>query len=122
MEQHLNRFVDTYTKAIKENNAAIFAGAGLSMPTGFVNWKNLLREIAAELNLDIDKENDLIAIAQYHYNEKGNNRHKLNQLLIDEFTQGTSVTKNHKILAALPIQTYWTTNYDKLIEKAIEEE
>ncbi len=122
MEQHLNRFVDTYTKAIKENNAAIFAGAGLSIPAGFVNWKNLLRDIAAELNLDIDKENDLIAIAQYHYNEKGNNRHKLNQLLIEEFTQGTSVTTNHKILAALPIQTYWTTNYDKLIEKAIEEE
>lgn len=122
MEQHLSRFVDTYTKAIKECNAAIFAGAGLSIPVGFVNWKNLLRDIAAELNLDIDKENDLIAIAQYHYNEKGNNRHRLNQLLIDEFTQGTSVTVNHRILAELPIQTYWTTNYDKLIEKAIEEE
>jgi hypothetical protein len=122
MEQHLNRFVDTYTKAIKENNAAVFAGAGLSIQAGFVNWKNLLRDIAAELNLDVDKENDLIAIAQYHYNEKGNSRHKLNQLLIDEFTLGTSVTTNHKILAALPIKTYWTTNYDKLIEKAIEEE
>lgn len=122
MEQHLNRFVDTFSKAIKENNSAIFAGAGLSIPAGFVNWKNLLRDIAAELNLDIDRENDLIAIAQYHFNEKGNNRHKLNQLLIDEFTQGTTVTTNHKLLAALPIQTYWTTNYDKLIEKAIEEE
>lgn len=122
MEQHLNRFVDTYTKAIKENNAAIFAGAGLSIQAGFVNWKNLLRDIAADLNLDIDKENDLIAVAQYHYNEKGNNRHKLNQLLIDEFTHGTSVTTNHKILASLPIQTYWTTNYDKLIEKSIDEE
>ena len=122
MEKHLSRFVDVFTKAVKENNAAIFAGAGLSIPAGFVNWKNLLRDIAAELNLDIDKENDLIAIAQYHYNEKGNNRHKLNQLLIDEFTQGTSVSRNHEILAALPIQTFWTTNYDKLIEKAIEEE
>lgn len=122
MEAHLNRFVDIYTKAIKDNNAAIFAGAGLSIPVGFVNWKNLLRDIAADLKLDIDKENDLIAIAQYHYNEKGNNRHRLNQLLIDEFTQGTSVTQNHRILASLPIQTYWTTNYDKLIEKAIEEE
>lgn len=122
MEQHLSRFVDAYTKAIKESNAAIFAGAGLSIPAGFVNWKNLLRDIAAELKLDIDRENDLIAIAQYHYNEKGNNRHRLNQLLIDEFTQGTSVTANHRILAGLPIQTYWTTNYDKLIEKAIEEE
>lgn len=122
METHLSRFVEKYAKAIKNKNAAIFAGAGLSIPAGFVNWKNLLRDIAAELNLDIDKENDLIAIAQYHYNEKGNNRHRLNQLLIDEFTAGTSVTTNHKILAALPIQTYWTTNYDKLIEKAIEEE
>lgn len=122
MEAHLNRFVDIYIKAIKDNNAAIFAGAGLSIPVGFVNWKNLLRDIAADLKLDIDKENDLIAIAQYHYNEKGNNRHRLNQLLIDEFTQGTSVTQNHRILASLPIQTYWTTNYDKLIEKAIEEE
>lgn len=122
MKAHLNRFIDIYTKAIKENNAAIFAGAGLSIPAGFVNWKNLLRDIAADLKLDINRENDLIAIAQYHYNEKGNNRHRLNQLLIDEFTQGTSVTQNHKILAALPIQTYWTTNYDKLIEKAIEEE
>lgn len=122
MEQHLNRFIDTFSKAIKENNTAIFAGAGLSIPAGFVNWKNLLRDVAAELNLDIDKENDLIAIAQYHYNEKGNNRHKLNQLLIEEFTHGTSITQNHKLLARLPIQTYWTTNYDKLIEKAIEEE
>jgi len=87
-----------------------------------VNWKHLLKDIAADLNLDIDKENDLIAIAQYHYNEKGNKRHRLNQLLIDEFTQGTSVTANHKILAALPIQTYWTTNYDKLIEKALDQE
>lgn len=122
MEQPLISFIDTYTKAIKENNAAIFAGAGLSIPAGFVNWKNLLKDIASDLNLDIDKEHDLIAVAQYHYNEKGNKRHKLNQLLIEEFTQGTSVTPNHKILAALPIQVYWTTNYDKLIEKAIEAE
>ncbi|WP_290791841.1 SIR2 family protein [Flavihumibacter sp. UBA7668] len=121
METHLKRFVDLYTKAIKENNAAIFAGAGLSIPAGFVNWKNLLRDIASDLNLDIDKENDLIAIAQYHYNESGNNRHKLNQLLIEEFTQGARITPNHKILSSLPIQTYWTTNYDKLIEKALEE-
>jgi hypothetical protein len=122
MEAPLCRFVETFAKAIKENNAAIFAGAGLSLPAGFVNWKNLLREIAEELNLDVDKENDLVAIAQYHYNEKGNNRHKLNQLLIDEFTLGATITPNHKILASLPIQTYWTTNYDRLIEKSIEEE
>jgi hypothetical protein len=121
MQASLKLFVDTFTKEIKENNAAIFAGAGLSIPAGFVNWKNLLRNIAAELNLDVDRETDLIAIAQYHYNEKGNNRFRLNQLLIEEFTLGTSITENHQILASLPIQTYWTTNYDRLIEKSLEQ-
>lgn len=122
MDKELLQFIDTFVRAIRDNNAAIFAGAGLSIPVGFVNWKDLLREIAAELKLDVDREHDLIAVAQYHYNEKGNNRHKLNQLLIDEFTQGASVTENHKILASLPIGLYWTTNYDKLIEKALDEE
>jgi hypothetical protein len=122
MEPHLNQFINKFSKAIKEDNVAIFAGAGLSIPAGFVNWKNLLKEIAEELNLDVNQEDDLIAIAQYHYNEKGNNRHRLNQLLIEEFTRGTSITRNHKILAELPIKIYWTTNYDKLIEKSIEEE
>lgn len=86
MEQHLKRFVDAYTKAIRENTAAIFAGAWLSIPAGFVDWENLIRDIAADLNLDIDKENDLFAIAQYYFNEHGNNRHELNQLFIEKFS------------------------------------
>lgn len=120
MEQQIGRFIETYTKAIKENNAAIFAGAGLSVEAGFVNWKELMREIAADLKLIVDKENDLVAIAQYHFNEHGNNRHKLNQKLIEEFTSTARPSPNHKILASLPINTYWTTNYDKLIEKSLE--
>ncbi len=121
MNKQLNRFIDTYSKAIKESNVAIFAGAGLSIPAGYVNWKNLLRDIADELDLDVDRENDLIALAQYHFNEKGNNRHKLNQVLIEEFTRSASQTDNHRILASLPIKTYWTTNYDKLIEKSLDD-
>lgn len=122
MEQHLSHFVSTFTKSIKEKNAAIFAGAGLSAPAGFVNWKNLLRNLAQEINLDVDKENDLVAVAQYYFNEKGRNRHSLSQAIIEEFDKETSQTPipNHTILASLPIQTYWTTNYDRLIEKSLE--
>jgi hypothetical protein len=120
MEQDLISFIDSYTTAIKENNAAIFAGAGLSAPAGFVNWKELLRDIAKDLKLSVDKENDLISVAQYHVNEAGGNRSKLNQKLINEFTTTTRESLNHEILASLPIQTYWTTNYDKLIEKSLE--
>lgn len=38
----------------------------------------------------------------------------------DAFQTGKQPNVNHNILAKLPIFTYWTTNYDKLIEKALE--
>ena len=62
---------------------------------------------------------DLVTIAQYHCNQAGGNRSQLTQLILDYFGQTKNPTVNHKILAQLPIQTYWTTNYDKLIETAL---
>ena len=47
-------FKRQYVKAIQEGYAAIFAGAGLSRPSGFVNWKELLRELAEEIHLDVE--------------------------------------------------------------------
>ncbi|MEI2342238.1 SIR2 family protein [Priestia megaterium] len=115
----IKEFLRTYVKEIQDTNAAIFAGAGLSRPAGHVDWKDLLRDVAEDLQLDIDQEADLIAVAQYHVNEF-NGRNKINQVLIDEFTKSVSVTENHKILSQLPIDTYWTTNYDQLIESTLE--
>lgn len=114
------RFVRDLTKELREENLAIFAGAGLSVPAGFVNWGELLKPIAEDLELDIEREAaDLISLAQYHCNVNGGNRSKLNQLLIDQFCKRAELTDNHKILARLPIDTFWTTNYDGLIETAL---
>ena len=121
MHQNIESFIREYLKEINEDNAAIFAGAGLSASAGFVNWRELLRPVAEELQLDIEKENDLIAIAQYHFNEQGNNRHTLNQLLIEKLDISSDSTDNHRILARLPISVYWTTNYDQLIENSLRE-
>jgi Sir2- and TIR-associating SLOG family/SIR2-like domain len=71
--------------------------------------------------LDIDQEHDLISVAQYYFNEHGGNRSELNRRLIHEFCQSYPVTENHRILARLPIRTFWTSNYDKLIEKSLED-
>lgn len=119
MKSHLEQFVKKYLKALNDGNAAIFAGAGLSIPAGFVNWKELLREIAEELHLEIDKEDDLIALAQYYVNEKGG-RSAINQKLIEEFTKDSRLTPNAKLLAQLPIKYFWTTNYDKVLELALD--
>lgn len=119
MKRELSQFVDKYLKAINNETAAVFAGAGLSVATGMVDWKNLLREAAIELNLDVDKETDLISLTQYYETAKGG-RGCINAKLIDEFTKDVSESENHEILSSLPIRTFWTTNYDKLIEKSLE--
>jgi hypothetical protein len=118
MDKHAEHYVETFVKELEEENVAIFAGAGLSVAAGYVDWKKLLQPIAQELELDIDQEHDLISIAQYHLNEK-QNRSGLNRALIEQLSPGHAPTDNHRILARLPIKTYWTTNYDKLLEDSL---
>lgn len=115
------RLVNTLVAELEENNLAVFAGAGLSSGAGYVNWKELLRPIAADLDLDVEVETDLVTLAQYHANANQANRAKLNQLLVTEFSQKAVLTENHKLLARMPISTYWTTNYDTLIETAVQD-
>jgi hypothetical protein len=55
----IDRFVQDYSDALRQGTAAIFAGAGLSVAAGFVDWKGLLRPLAEELNLDMAREHDL---------------------------------------------------------------
>jgi len=114
------KFINDFIIEINSGDAAIFAGAGLSAASGFVNWKGLLRDLADELNLDIEKEHDLISVAQYHFNKF--KRGKINNKIINEFTSLKKGNENHKILSRLGIDTFWTTNYDKLIERSLEAE
>ena len=55
MPVNLETFYGHFEKALEEGYAALFAGAGLSRPSGFVDWKELLRDIAIELDLDVDR-------------------------------------------------------------------
>lgn len=112
-------FEREYLKAMKEDSAAIFAGAGLSRASGYVNWKELLRELASDINLEVDKEDDLVSLAQYYYNSQGENRSSISDKIVEEFTKDAKENENLKILTMLPIEKYWTTNYDSLIEDTL---
>lgn len=120
-DRTIETFIKDYSKEIEEDNAAIFAGAGLSVGAGYVDWKALLKPVADELGLDVDREHDLVAVAQYHANETGN-RSKINRLLLNEFANTAELTENHKLLSRLPISVFWTTNYDKVLQTALEAE
>lgn len=119
MNRDQERLAGLLSKELEEGNLAIFAGAGFSRDAGFVDWKTLLKPIADDLDLDVEKEWDLVTLAQYHSNINHANRAKLNQLLVTEFSVNAAPTENHRILARLPIGTFWTTNYDNLIESAL---
>ncbi|WGU41421.1 SIR2 family protein [Phenylobacterium sp. NIBR 498073] len=121
MKRDAERFIVDFLKEIEAGNAAIFAGAGLSAPAGFVDWRGLLRELAEEIDLNIDLETDLVSVAQFHVNHSGSNRNRLNQAIIEALAADNPPTLNHRVLARLPIATWWTTNYDQLIERALRE-
>ncbi|CRD50721.1 SIR2 family protein [Stenotrophomonas maltophilia] len=117
----IGAFIERYVDELVNGKASVFVGAGMSVAAGFVNWKGLLKEVAAELGLDVDRETNLVALAQYHLNER-NNRSVLNQKILAEFTEDQQLTTSHHVLARLPIGHYWTTNYDRLIETALVQE
>ena len=115
----IQSFIRKFGKAVAQGNAAVFGGAGLSQESGFVNWKELLRDFATDIRLDIDKETDLISVAQYYKNEKGGNRNELNEEILNQFTKNAKSNSTLNVLSELPISTYWTTNYDHLIEETL---
>lgn len=110
-------FINDYVEKLRQGTATIFLGAGMSKSAGFVDWKGLLKDLATELGLKIEDETDLISVAQFHKN-KNNNRNKIDEKIVNEFTDSDVETENHRIIARLPFNTIWTTNYDDLIEDA----
>ena len=103
MRQEL--FIKKFSKAIQEGNAAVFAGAGTSVDAGFVNWKNLVAPFANEIDLDIEKETDLVGLTQYYINKK-RNRGSVNKEIIDQFSSQDAETEVMNLLTRLPISTY----------------
>src|SRR5699024_9062989 len=68
----------------------------------------------------IDDEHDLTAVAQYVRNQSGT-RSSINSAILEAYDQGVQENENVSILTRLPIYTYWTTNYDRLIEDGLRE-
>ena len=108
--------IKKYTNAIREGNAAIFAGAGLSRPSGFVDWKTFLKPLAEELELDIDKEADLLSLAQYYRNETGN-RASINQEILNN--RKFTMTCNHFSFFAAGLKERRLDKYFRIIQNSI---
>lgn len=111
-------YLDEITRRMKLGDVSIFAGAGLSVASGYVDWKKLLEPISKQLRLNSDIE--LTAIAQYYVDKY--NRQGLNSLVFNEFDKVPKNNENANWLAKMPITEFWTTNYDDVIEQSLEKQ
>lgn len=116
-DEHQTFYKEIIT-ALRQDSLSVFVGAGLSVPAGYVDWKNLLSDLAKELGIDIDTANDLVEVAQQHVEYVGG-RGVINQHIVNALAKPAVLTKNHRLLSYFPIETYWTTNFDNLIEQAL---
>lgn len=116
-EQNI-KFLDEISQKMKQGDISIFAGAGLSIASGYVDWKKLLEPISKQLRLNPNI--DLTEIAQYYEDKFG--RQGLNSLVFNEFDKIPKNNENINWLSKMPISEYWTTNYDHVIEQAIKKQ
>jgi hypothetical protein len=111
-------FVKDFAAALHEEVAAVFVGAGLSQGAGYPGWESFVSELATRLGLPLS--GDLLTLAQFVVN-RDRGRAQLNRRIVEEFTRPRHWTDIHKELAMLPLKTFWTTNYDALLENALQE-
>ena len=113
--------INEYAKNLKNGSASLFIGSGLSRKANYSGWKDILRNCAKEIGLDVEKEKDLITLAQYYIRVK--QRTQITETIKEFFSDNNGSVQNvHRIIASLPLNAVWTTNYDTLIERAYENE
>ena len=111
------RFLKEFPAALHEGNASVFIGAGVSMAAGYPSWSELLVDIGDELGIRSKDIHDLAALAQWHIRESGGATGVRN-VIKKEIGKDRTVPETVEILARLPMRHLWTTNYDRLTERA----
>ena len=116
-ESLLNR----YGEAAVSGNASLLVGAGLSRARGLPSWDELLAPLRRQARIP-SGEGDLPLVAQYFTQSVPGGRDVLLNRMGSQLSKTTpSPGEGHKALARLPIRTFWTTNYDTLLEQTLPE-
>lgn len=115
--RNLNSFLDDYSQHAINGEASLFLGAGMSRNSGFPSWKEILEPCAKDLDLSLENETDLYAIAQFYANKVTDStlRRRISEKI-------NTIARSNDILESLldvGFNSIWTVNYDKLIEQGL---
>lgn len=111
--------ISEYVTALRQNNASIFIGSGMSKSVSGLDWKDLIMPYAEIIGYS-QKDNNYPFIAQAYVNA-GHDVNGFKKDICDKF-KSHETPEFHTLIARLPIKNYWTTNYDTLIENALDAE
>lgn len=109
-------------RAVREREAILFAGAGVSMTVGLPSWRTLIEHMAGELGLDPATATDLnyFTLAEYYRLKQGSigplrSWMDRNWSIPDETLRDSRV---HELIVGLDFPIVYTTNFDRNLETA----
>lgn len=113
----IEEFINDFTYKLNNDQISFFIGSGVSRESGLPNWKELFREVAAKLSLNIDEVPNYYQLAQYYCN-----KYCLDDLKriigLKLQTQDCNNLTIEKLLN-LKFRSIWTTNFDTVIENCL---
>ena len=99
--------------SLKKGHFSVFCGAGATADSTGVTWKDLFKKALSVLDKDVT---DYYRLAEYYKLQYG--RNKLITEVSSAFSKINS-SKHIEHLLNLPMFSYWTTNFDCIIEQMI---
>ncbi|HCV04661.1 MAG TPA: hypothetical protein DG048_18650 [Pseudoalteromonas sp.] len=118
-----NIHIKNIKQANEDNRLAIFVGAGVSKSsdTDYISlplWSDLINQLKSDLS--INEELDYLKLAQLYYLEFGEQTYT--QTLKRYFPEDINPSSLHRTILKLGAHIIITTNWDCIIENAIEQE
>ena len=106
--ENLEHFIEQFSEQVINNEASLFVGSGVSRNSGYPGWRDLLSGCADKLKL-----------AQYYANKHSDS--ELRKIISQKINRLPKSNELLNYLLEIGFNNIWTTNYDKLIEKGLEE-
>jgi NAD-dependent SIR2 family protein deacetylase len=116
----MKRFLKEYPETLNDGAGAVFVGAGVSMAAGYPSWASLPREIGDELGVSSRDVHDLAALAQWSIQESGSAT-RVRNVIKEQIGRDHPIPQTLEVIARLPVEHIWTTNYDRLVERAFKD-
>jgi hypothetical protein len=118
--------LDDLIAAIRNRQAILFAGAGVSMTVGLPSWTTLIEHIAEELKIDLsaykETEIDYLTLAEF-YRIKQGSIGPLRSWMDRSWSIPEDRLKNshvHELICNLDFPIIYTTNFDRNLEAAFQ--